>query len=181
MSEPEDDADSNPMFGPARGAGFDAMYAGTPPWDIGRPQPAFVQLADRGLVRGRVLDVGCGTGEHALMASALGLEATGIDSSPTAIDLAKHKAKERGLEARFILWDALELPSLPKPDGFYTPIALTHREQFDTIIDSGLFHVFDDDDRATFVRAFGRSLRPEAGTSCSALAIDSPAGSAPGG
>jgi hypothetical protein len=44
--------------------GWDAVYeASTPaPWDIGRPQPAFVRLADRGLLSGRVLDAGCGTG-----------------------------------------------------------------------------------------------------------------------
>jgi SAM-dependent methyltransferase len=73
---------------PLRSNEFDAMYAGTPPWDIGRPQPAFLELAERGELRGRVLDVGCGTGEHALMAASFGLEATGIDTSPTAIAIA---------------------------------------------------------------------------------------------
>jgi hypothetical protein len=33
---------------------FDALYAaGTPAWDIGRPQPAFRELADRGRNRRR--------------------------------------------------------------------------------------------------------------------------------
>lgn len=51
---------------------WDAIYrsATPPPWDIGRPQPAFVRLADSGLLAGRVLDAGCGTGEHALLAAA---------------------------------------------------------------------------------------------------------------
>ena len=61
------------------------MYATTPPWDIGRPQPAFLELAEKGAVMGRVLDVGCGTGEHALMAAGRGLPATGIDSAPSAM------------------------------------------------------------------------------------------------
>ena len=45
-------------FRPRRPEDFDALYAGTPPWDIGRPQPAFLALAEAGQVRGRVLDVG---------------------------------------------------------------------------------------------------------------------------
>jgi 2-polyprenyl-3-methyl-5-hydroxy-6-metoxy-1,4-benzoquinol methylase len=61
---------------------FDRSYTGTPAWDIGRPQPIFVGLADEGAIRGQVLDAGCGTGEHALMAASRGLEATGIDASP---------------------------------------------------------------------------------------------------
>ena len=65
---------------------FNETYdGGPPPWDIGRPQPAFVELADHGLLVGRVLDVGCGTGEHALLAAAQGADATGIDAVPKAI------------------------------------------------------------------------------------------------
>jgi SAM-dependent methyltransferase len=121
---------------------FNAAYdAGPPPWDIGRPQPAFLALADRGALSGRVLDVGCGTGEHALMAAARGLDATGIDAVPRAIDMAQRKARDRGLNAQFLVWDALRLPDLG--------------EQFDTVLDSGLFHVFDDNDRAGFVASLG--------------------------
>src|SRR5438874_6776359 len=110
------------------------MYAGAPPWDIGRPQPAFLELADAGALQGRVLDVGCGTGEHALMSAARGLEATGVDAAPAAITIAEAKARDRGLTARFLVWNALDLGSMDQP--------------FDTVLDSGLFHVFDDHDRA---------------------------------
>jgi SAM-dependent methyltransferase len=118
---------------------FEAMYESTPPWDIGRPQPVFDSLARAGELNGRVLDVGCGTGEHALLAASLGHEAVGIDAAPKAIELAKKKAAERQLRARFVVWDALDLPSLD--------------EQFDTVLDCGLFHVFDDDERIRFVRS----------------------------
>jgi SAM-dependent methyltransferase len=125
---------------------FDAMYAGTPPWDIGRPQPAFVRLAEAGDLRGRILDVGCGTGEHALMAAGLGLTATGVDAAPTAIGIARRKAEERGVEARFIVADALDLAALG--------------EDFDTVLDCGLFHVFDDNDRARFVASLHDIVGP---------------------
>jgi cyclopropane fatty-acyl-phospholipid synthase-like methyltransferase len=128
---------------------FTAMYdAGPPPWDIGRPQPAFLEIADQGLLKGRVLDVGCGTGEHALMAAARGLNATGIDAVVSAINLAQRKGQDRGLSVRFLVWDALKLPDLA--------------EQFDTVLDSGLFHVFDDEDRTRFVASL-RAIIPTGG------------------
>jgi cyclopropane fatty-acyl-phospholipid synthase-like methyltransferase len=133
---------------PSRPEDFDAFYAGTPPWDIGRPQPAFLELAQTGELQGRVLDVGCGTGEHALMAAGLGLEATGIDAAPTAIAIAESKARDRGLAVRFLVWNALQLASLD--------------EKFDTVLDSGLFHVFEDEDRVRFVDSL-RAVVPTGG------------------
>src|ERR1700694_585781 len=88
---------------PRRAHDFEAFYTGTPPWDIGRPQPAFLALAEAGALRGRGLDVGCVTGERALMAAGFGLEATGIDTAPTAIALAEVKARNRGLSAHFLV------------------------------------------------------------------------------
>jgi methylase of polypeptide subunit release factors len=80
---------------------FDAIYAvGAPAWDIGRPQPAFEHVAKSGDLSGRVLDAGCGTGEHALIAASLGYEAAGVDMSVRATELAKTKATERGVDVR---------------------------------------------------------------------------------
>jgi SAM-dependent methyltransferase len=125
---------------------FDAAYVGTPPWDIGRPQTAFRELADAGKLHGRVLDVGCGTGEHALMAAALGLEATGVDSSLRAITMARAKAEDRGLSVRFVVWDALQLAALG--------------ERFDTVLDCGLYHVFDDTARVRYVESLASAMPP---------------------
>jgi SAM-dependent methyltransferase len=126
---------------------FDAIYAdGTPGWDIGRPQPPFDHLATAGKLVGRVLDVGCGTGEHALMAASLGYEAVGVDMSMRAIDLAKTKATERGVEVRFVVADALHLVDLG--------------EQFDTVLDCGLFHVLDDSERERYVGSLAEVVPP---------------------
>jgi SAM-dependent methyltransferase len=125
---------------------FDECYLGTPPWDIGRPQPLFAALLEEGAIRGRVLDAGCGTGEHTLMVAARGLDATGIDASPRAIEMAKGKATDRDVAARFLVWDALALADLD--------------EQFDTVLDSGLFHVFDDERRALYVTSLGAIVAP---------------------
>ena len=133
------------LYRPWRPEDFDALYAGMPPWDIGRPQPAFVTLAENGEIKGRVLDVGCGTGEHALLAAGLGLEATGVDVAAAAIGAAEAKAAERGLEARFLVWNALDLAALG--------------ELFDTVLDSGCFHVLDDDDRPAYVASLGAATR----------------------
>jgi SAM-dependent methyltransferase len=116
------------------------------PWDIGRPQPAFARLADRDLLSGRLLDAGCGTGEHVLLAAARGAQALGVDISPHAIARARDKAAARGLPASFEVADVLNLGQL----------AMT----FDTIIDSGVFHVFDDEDRARYVASLASVLRP---------------------
>ena len=51
-------------------------------------QPAFLRLAKGGLLTGRVLDAGCGTGEHALLAARSGAEAVGVDVSARAIERA---------------------------------------------------------------------------------------------
>lgn len=124
---------------------WDDVYADTPRWDIGRAQPAFRALADAGRVQGRVLDVGCGTGEHVLMAAELGLDATGLDIAPTALRAAQRKAHDRGLTARYLRHDVRKLADLG--------------EHFDTVLDCGLFHIFDDTDRAAYVTGVRSVLR----------------------
>ena len=124
---------------------FEEFYAGPrPPWDIDRPQKEFVAAADR--ITGAVLDAGCGTGEIALYLASLGRTVTGIDFVLAAIDQARRKAAERGLKATFLVKDALTLKDWP--------------ERFDSAVDSGLFHVFNDADRARYVEGLATVLKP---------------------
>lgn len=126
---------------------FEQIYQGnTPVWDIGRAQQAFVALADAGKIRGAVLDAGCGTGENALFLASHGHAVTGIDAVPVAIERAREKARARGLDVTFEVADALALGRLGRT--------------FDTIIDSGLFHVFSDEDRARYVESLASVLEP---------------------
>jgi len=124
---------------------FDEAYRGSPPWDIGRPQTEFVRVAKEGGIRGRVLDVGCGTGENAIFFAGFGHEAWGLDAAPLAIEKARRKAIERGAQVKFVLGDALRLDELG--------------QRFDTITDCGLFHVFSDDDRKAYVKSLKSGLK----------------------
>ncbi len=126
---------------------FDEMYrGGTPPWDIGRPQTEVLRLLDEGRVTAPVLDLGCGTGETALACAARGLEVLGIDAAPTAVERALAKAESRRLPARFQLGDALHLGTLGR--------------SFATVLDIGLFHTFDDPERALYVESLASVVRP---------------------
>jgi SAM-dependent methyltransferase len=125
---------------------FDNAYQGTPPWDIGRPQAEIVRLMEQGAIAGRVLDVGSGTGENALYLAAQGLEVWGVDGAPRAVDKARAKAAEREIDARFLVGNALALQALDT--------------RFDTVIDSGMFHTFSDEERRAFARSLAAVLRP---------------------
>jgi cyclopropane fatty-acyl-phospholipid synthase-like methyltransferase len=126
-------------------ATFQTAYAGNAAWDIGKPQPVFLALADA--ITGSILDSGCGTGENALFFAARGHQVTGFDFLEEAIHLAKQKALDRGLAATFLVQDALKLREWTA--------------QFDNVIDSGVFHVFSDQDRALYVLGLKKVLKPE--------------------
>src|SRR4051794_764766 len=135
-----------PYRGSLRPSRPEDLYVSSPPWDIDRPQPAFAALAEAGLLAGRVLDVGCGTGEHALLATRLGLDVTGVDLARNALDRAEQKARERELPARFLHHDARRLAELG--------------EVFDTVLDCGLFPIFANADRVAYVDSLRSALRP---------------------
>jgi SAM-dependent methyltransferase len=133
---------------------YDAAYAGVPNWDIGRPQRAFVDLSDAGLVRSPVLDVGCGTGELSLFLARQGHDVLGIDLSPLAVRQAREKARWRRIRAQFLVWNALALPRLGTA-------GLTFR----TVVDSAMFHVLGDRERDRFVAGLG-DVVPSGGLYC---------------
>ena len=111
---------------------------------IGEPQPAVVELERAGLIRGTVLDVGCGTGEHTILLTRLGYDVVGIDFAPEAVEQARRNAEAKGVGARFEVADAMNLADRPG---------------YDTIVDSALFHIFDDGDRPKYVASLHNACR----------------------
>jgi len=122
---------------------FEAVYVGQPPWDIGKPQKPFIDVADQ--TTGSVLDAGCGTGDTALFLAGRGCQVTGIDFIAEAIRRAKQKAAKQGVQATFLVKDAMTLKDWT--------------ERFDNVIDCGLFHVFSDEDRRRYVEGLATVLK----------------------
>ncbi|MHA2364654.1 MAG: class I SAM-dependent methyltransferase [Candidatus Hodarchaeales archaeon] len=56
-----------------------------------------------------LLDLGCGTGNHALKFSRQGISVVGVDLSQEQIEIAKEKATKENLNIKFIVSDMLEL------------------------------------------------------------------------
>lgn len=127
-------------------ARFDEAYrSGSAPWLIGEPQPAIVELQRAGWIRSKVLDIGCGTGEHTILLTRLGYDVLGVDFAPHAVARARANATEKGVDAHFEVADAMDLSNEPG---------------YQTIVDSALFHIFDGTDRARYVRSLHGALRP---------------------
>jgi cyclopropane fatty-acyl-phospholipid synthase-like methyltransferase len=125
---------------------FEQAYKEQPPWDIPGPQPDVVGLEEAGAIRDPVLDAGCGTGENALFLASRGHRVLGVDYVAAAVERARAKAEERGVSAKFEVGSALELARLG--------------QTFETVIDCGLFHTFDDEERRQYVVALGAAVRP---------------------
>ena len=132
------------------GLPWDVSYRDGPaPWDIGHPQPAIVRLAAEGRFAGPVLDAGCGTGENALHLASLGLSVLGVDVAETALAIARAKADEHVLAVEFAAADALHLEFLGR--------------RFETVLDCGLFHTFDGDERPEYAASLA-SVTEHGGT-----------------
>jgi 2-polyprenyl-3-methyl-5-hydroxy-6-metoxy-1,4-benzoquinol methylase len=108
-------------------------------------------LASKGGFTGAVLDAGCGTGENALHIGSLGLSVLRVDVAETALTIARAKAEKRGIEVEFAAADAFHLERLGR--------------RFQTVLDCGLFHTFDRDERPRYVASLA-SVTEHGGTLC---------------
>src|ERR1700686_1707436 len=135
---------------------FDRLYRGEPtfdgappptgiPWDVGQAQPRLMELEALGGVTGEVLDIGCGLGDNAIFLASRGHSGTALDGSATAIERARTRAAEAGVDVAFGVADATYLTGY---DG-----------RFDTVIDSALYHCLDDDGRLSYAAGLHRATR----------------------
>lgn len=136
---------------------FDAAYRGEaeefkgvrPPWSIGEPQPEIAELIKAGKVHGDVLDAGCGEAATAIALAEQGFTTVGLDSSATAIEMAREEAAKRGLtNATFEVADISDFTGY---DG-----------RFGTIIDSTLFHSMPVELREGYQQSIVRAAAPGA-------------------
>jgi SAM-dependent methyltransferase len=124
-------------------AGWDAAYRrGQAPWDTGRPSAELQRVvSEDGLMGGRALELGCGTGTNALWLAEQGFEVTALDFSAVAIEQARARAGEAGeagTRVRFLVADVLEAPPVEGP--------------FDFFFDRGCYHVVRQHDAEGYLR-----------------------------
>jgi len=137
-------------FGPEPRDFFDGIYRESPPWDIGAAQPALLSLLDEFPPGDPILDVGCGSGDLAITLAHRGHRVLGVDFAERAIGQAREKAAalapDVARRVEFAVADALRPSALGR--------------DFAAVVDSGFFHLFEDDDRDRFAAELARTLAP---------------------
>jgi SAM-dependent methyltransferase len=127
---------------------WDAAYRDgrRPPWDSGRPSSDLVQAVEQGAIKpGRAVELGCGSGTNAIYLAQRDFEVTAIDLAPTALAIAERKAREAGVQVRWLLADVLAPPKL---------------QPFDFIYDRGCYHGLRKHHAAAYVESLRRLSRP---------------------
>lgn len=130
---------------------FKHVYNDVPPWDVGAPQPALLELINAFPPQHPILDVGCGSGDLAIGLAQLGYSVVGVDFVPSAIEQAQAKAaalpSDVAQRLSFVVGDGLK-PSLLET-------------KFGAIVDTGFYHLFNQADTEAFIDDLAQALQPQ--------------------
>ena len=87
---------------------YNDLPPGEIPWNIETPPEILINIIkDRKVRSCKTIDLGCGTGNYAIYMARQGFDVTGVDISPTAIELARNNAVQKGSKCSFIVADVL--------------------------------------------------------------------------
>lgn len=126
-----------------------AYSIGFHPWEDAETEPGFVEKItdlfsreERGLEPpyGHALDLGCGSGIWGVQLAKRGWQVTGVDNVDKAIDRAKERILNEGVEMRVVKGDVTSLQAKDVGTGFRL------------VLDSGTFHDFDEQQRLAMGR-----------------------------
>jgi ubiquinone/menaquinone biosynthesis C-methylase UbiE len=126
---------------------WENVYKDSPPWVTGVPQPEIVNLVDdKEITKGRVLDIGCGTGDNSVFLAKKGFSITCLDIVSRAIDKGRQNAKKNKVNVTFRVGNAFRISEYFKQGSF------------DIVIDSGMFHTLDNDERPLYAKLINEVL-----------------------
>ena len=116
------------------------------PWNNEEPPQILVELVESGKIEPcKTIDLGCGAGNYSIYLAGKGFEVTGIDFSPTAIEIAKKNAERKKVKCNFLVGDVLcDLDKIKKG--------------WDFAYEWGLLHLIPCPDRPKYVESVWRLL-----------------------
>jgi SAM-dependent methyltransferase len=122
----------------------------TAQWDpeASRAQAAWLSELLQLPAGGRVLDVPCGYGRHALEMASRSYQVTGVDLVQALLDKGRSEALGRGLQ---VSWECRDMRDLPWPGAFDGAYCFF-----------GSFGYFDEAGNLAFLKAVARCLKPGA-------------------
>ncbi len=119
------------------------------PWNIETPPDILQNIVKTEKIKPcKVIELGCGTGNYVIYLSSKGFDASGVDISKTAIEIATNSASKKGINCNFISSDVL---------GDMTEV----QETFDFAYDWELLHHIFPQDREKYINNVHRLLNPE--------------------
>ncbi|MFQ6038978.1 MAG: class I SAM-dependent methyltransferase [Candidatus Aminicenantales bacterium] len=129
---------------------WDQIYKDHPleeiPWHSGQPDRRLVKLIKQNRIqKGSALDLCSGDGTNSLYLASKGFRVTGVDISPTAVEIARARAARRKLSCDYHVGSVLEFP---------------YSQTYDFIFDRGCFHHIPKKRKPDYVRLVHRLLNP---------------------